>query len=701
MKRLFAAVASAYPSSREMKRARGAGEEDGGAGRTRAVPVSSDDLVLGPKYNLQADWKSIGLIQSQGRYVLKSSIESKFFAVSLPSGQLLWESDDPVNGYDVIEILRAMIKLDQSIHVNTGTHGTADGKLETAGGNTMGFYLEDLESVRELEDKAKVSLHMVTSQSPPYLPPKANMVINGWCFSHRYGFADKVDFATGRIGEDKHVEGTCLSLPGRLRDIIKSMLGDEQGVEDAMEGYIETNCSDTDPELRETAGVTSGELLEAFMRSEQKQVLLLLGQAGAGKSTLAKKWAVETGDAWELGKRYPVFLHLPRCRSVREWMEDAAGVCFTSGRAWRDFVRGKMFLVVMDSFDEMGDKTNVVGEVLKELSGCEGVKAVVTCRSGYLKEEAKSNPLFWPGEGGRDEVVEVAWICRVSLTNKERVSGYIEYHVSKTMREGWNKRKYEEAMESMDELRDVVSTPYSLKMMLLALPRLQEEKTKRPDLTINRHSMYREYTIDWYRREWKKLQQSPELACRARQRGISDENYIDWYSAAAQQLCLQMYRKQKKLLVLKAGDVFLSSDPFNLSLLAGDVKQELGYWLLRGCLTRVKEIKQGGGLEVSFVHDLFRSFFLTEETLEQLRRQDDGATAVPESLTLLDLRGELESIKEHAMVVRGKAEYSKKLLDVVRASQLDRLEATGKASANAATILVAAGVSMSGLDLRG
>eukprot|EP00960_Hanusia_phi_P018970 559185-Hanusia_phi.AAC.1 len=267
MKRLLAAaVASASPSSRENKRARGGGEA---GGSVRASLVSSDDLVPGRTYNLQTDWKSMGLILSQGRYVLKSS-GRKFFVVSLPSGQLLWESDEGVTGEDVAEILRAMTKLDQSIHVNTGTHGTAEGKLETAGGKTADFYLEDLESVRELEDKAKVSLHMVTSQSPPYLPPKANMVINGWCYSHRYGFADKVDYATGRIGEDKHMEGTCLSLPGRLRGIIKSMLGDE-AVEDAMEGYIETNCSDTDPELREAAGVTSGELLETFMRSEQKQ----------------------------------------------------------------------------------------------------------------------------------------------------------------------------------------------------------------------------------------------------------------------------------------------------------------------------------------------------------------------------------------------------------------------------------------------
>eukprot|EP00960_Hanusia_phi_P052390 761425-Hanusia_phi.AAC.2 len=56
--------------------------------------------------------------------------------------------------------------------------------------------------------------------------------------------------------------------------------------------------------------------------------------------------------------------------------------------------------------------------------------------------------------------------------------------------------------------------------------------------------------------------------------------------------------------------------------------------------------KHRGSLEVSFVHDQFRSFFLAEATLEQLGRQVDGATTVPESLTVCNLRGELESIKE-------------------------------------------------------
>eukprot|EP00960_Hanusia_phi_P008485 242158-Hanusia_phi.AAC.1 len=81
-------------------------------------------------------------------------------------------------------------------------------------------------------------------------------------------------------------------------------------------------------------------------------------------------------------------------------------------------------------------------------------------------------------------------------------------------------------MEAMGELREVVSTPFSLKVMLLALPRLYEKRMKEPDKSINRHSMYKEYTIDWYTREWEKLKQSPELARQARHRGIDDENYI-------------------------------------------------------------------------------------------------------------------------------------------------------------------------------
>eukprot|EP00960_Hanusia_phi_P030344 748533-Hanusia_phi.AAC.10 len=66
MKRFFAAVASANPSSREQKRARGAGGETSGrrGGEPRADLVSSDDLVPGPQYTLQTDWKKLGLIET-------------------------------------------------------------------------------------------------------------------------------------------------------------------------------------------------------------------------------------------------------------------------------------------------------------------------------------------------------------------------------------------------------------------------------------------------------------------------------------------------------------------------------------------------------------------------------------------------------------------------------------------------------------
>eukprot|EP00960_Hanusia_phi_P030929 748946-Hanusia_phi.AAC.2 len=643
----------------------------------------------------------MGLRQTaQDRYILaESSREQKFFVFTLPSGQLLWESDVRTSAEDATEILRAMSQLDQSVHVNVGTRGTTE---ETSEPPSAAFYLEEgFKSVTELEDKAKVSVHQVTARSAPYLPPQANMVINAWCFSHRYGFADRVDYESGRITEDKHVEGIYMDLPRRLRHIIKSMLGDDEGVEDAMEGYMETNCSNVDPEHRETVGVPSGELLDTFLHNEEKQVLLLLGQAGAGKSTWGKRWVIELGERGVLGERYPVFLHLPKSTSVKESLEKAAGVCYGNEKAWREFVRGRLFFVVMDSFDEIRACTNVVDGVFKELSGCKGVKAVVTCRSCCVKKEVKSNPLLWPpGPGGRD-AVEVAWICRVRMSNKERVKRYIDYHVSKTKGKDWERSKYEEAMESMDELREVVNTPYLLKVTLSALPRIHEKKTRKLNWRIDRHRIFKQFAIDWYTREWNKLKQIKHLADRATRAGVNDENYMSWYSAAAKELCLEMCRQQKKILVQKVGDTFLSGAPPSSSTQGGDEKDELLYWLLRGCLTQVEFGKHAGSFDVRFVHDLIWGFFLVESTLEQLRRQCESDMAVPESLALVDLREEIESIKEHAMAVRGKAKYSEKLLDVVRASRLDRLKSTGRASANAATILVAAGVSFSGLDLQG
>uniref|UniRef100_A0A7S4KE71 Uncharacterized protein n=1 Tax=Guillardia theta TaxID=55529 RepID=A0A7S4KE71_GUITH len=217
--------------------------------------------------------------------------------------------------------------------------------------------------------------------------------------------------------------------------------------------------------------------------------------------------------------------------------------------------------------------------------------------------------------------------------------------------------------------------------------------------------MHKEYAKEWYRREWEKLAQRQELAEQAKQAGMRDGNYMEWYSRGAKHVCLYMHREQRKHVVLKEGDGFSSVAPFSLRMRGGDVTQQLGYWLLRGSLTRVKHNKREGSLEVSFVHDLYRSFFLAEATLEELRKKEDGqadeAVRVPASLSVRNLRGEVETIKEHAIVVQGKRKYQERLFDVMRASREDGSEETGRASANAATILVAASVSWSGLDLSG
>ena len=421
----------------------------------RGILVSSDDLVRGRKFDLREDAEALGRIMTpQGRYVLGSSRQRRMFASSLASGQILWESDGLVTKEDVKEVLHAMTRLDQSIHINTGTHGTADGGLLTAGGNTIDFVFEDYRNIKELEETAKVSIHMVTSQSDPFLPLKANMVINAWCYSCMYGFADKVDLETGRI-----VEWTYRTLPRRLREILKQMLGDEESVDDAMECFVETSCSETDPDVDATARVPSDQLLDKFMHNTGKHVLLLLGMTGVGKSTLGKRWAIQMGEAWQVGKPYPVYLHLPRCRSVKEYFEEVGSLTSGGERSWRDFVRRHTFVVVLDSYDEMGTMENVVEKVFKELAGCRGIKTIVTCRSGYLKNEGKSNTLFSPpGLEGRD-ALQVAWVCELSLSNKKQVNQFIDKHISKRVHTGWSKKQYDEAIRSMPELQFIVSTP--------------------------------------------------------------------------------------------------------------------------------------------------------------------------------------------------------------------------------------------------
>jgi hypothetical protein len=131
--------------------------------------------------------EEVGMIlRPDGRYALFSESLDFPFRARVRDGQLVWESSEPIGGSHVEKIVANAQRYRQSLHVNTGTHGASDGRtvadaiVDSEGFADSRILEEDIGHILALDN---VSHHPVTTQVDPTYPPRADQVINAWCWS--------------------------------------------------------------------------------------------------------------------------------------------------------------------------------------------------------------------------------------------------------------------------------------------------------------------------------------------------------------------------------------------------------------------------------------------------------------------------------------------------------------------------------------
>lgn len=129
----------------------------------------------------------MGLIERYQKFFLQSVPDAKFSGSKNSESsrpQYIWKANMPVTDQDVKKVFDQLVKKEQAVHVNTGTHG------DSSGGNVhdtqdkfyaeTGFLKEDI----FLTWKEKnASFHIVSKDSSPTRPENANHIIDAWCYS--------------------------------------------------------------------------------------------------------------------------------------------------------------------------------------------------------------------------------------------------------------------------------------------------------------------------------------------------------------------------------------------------------------------------------------------------------------------------------------------------------------------------------------
>jgi hypothetical protein len=258
--------------------------------------------------------------------------------------------------------------------------------------------------------------------------------------------------------------------------------------------------------------------VRSWLREEENNLLFLLGDYGAGKTSFSRQLAYEllkekyVGNAAEA--LIPIVINLRDNRGkfdLRRVVTDSLvtlyGVELTSFAAFERLCSTGKILVILDGFDEMSDRSDA--QTLTDsfnqiyLFAALNAKVLLTCRSNFFRnhngviELLKSFSITIP-------VSDESKLLELSLKDQGKVL-YVEKLSEAQIGEFVAKRFGDKSdlmlatIKRIHDLSDLSTRPVLLDMIVSTLPELESAKRR-----INSAALYEHYTDRWTTRDqWR------------------------------------------------------------------------------------------------------------------------------------------------------------------------------------------------------
>ncbi len=446
------------------------------------------------------------------------------------------------------------------------------------------------------------------------------------------------------------------------------------------------------------------EEIQKFL-SNDKKVLLLLGDSGAGKSLYTQGLAINLWKAYRDETPIPLWISLPSLknptnRAIEETFENYG----LTVEQIQYLQRTRSFVFILDAYDEINNLSNLfVGNHLAEWKA----KIIITCRREYLYHVDNYRQFFMPFQGERPLYSFYTEII-VSPFNEKQIQDYFENYNRNRRAERIDWQLYQQALNEIPGLKKLTTTPFILKLAIEALPGLiqrfkETEPEKRKKLT--QAALYDVFIEQWFIRQEQKLKNSQQIA--------QDENIKPEFWRYAKDLAEAMHKQAVTQISYEANssDLFdpIQANPWERFF--NPIHQRLG--LLRtACL--IREISPN---HYAFIHSSLGEYFLTRKLFEDLssscssyEMKDDELSsstrfvrAEGQERNQLDTYFNQSSLVKQSSVIQFFADrvdederFKQSLFDRIYASRNN--PESSIAAANAITILNEARVSFSGMD---
>ncbi|KAF9544039.1 WD_REPEATS_REGION domain-containing protein [Mortierella hygrophila] len=447
-----------------------------------------------------------------------------------------------------------------------------------------------------------------------------------------------------------------------------------------------------------------------FLASE-RQVMLILGDSGSGKSTFNRHLEHQLWTDYKQGGRIPLFINLPAIdRPDQDMIAKQLIANNFSDDQIQEMKQHRQFILICDGYDESQQLVNLHRTNMLNQPGQWDTKMVISCRTQFLGPSYiggfRPLPTDRYASGSKDLFQEAV----IAPFSKEQIEKYIKLYVQDPQtallfqdQAVWSEKKYMDKLTTIPNIKDLVKNPFLLTLALEALPRMVASNNDLSSIRVTRVGLYDMFVEQWLETNLLRLHMSAlskeELTAF---KSLVEGDFIVCGINYLLRLSAEIFLEQGGNPVVRYTHIhdkntwkaaFFGTDP--------------GVKLLREASPLMRT-----GDQYRFVHRSMLEYFLSRVIYNPAKvdeRDFDSAVEIASPVSLSsDTNGPLfqrNLLKEPSIIqflcdrVRLHPDFEQHLLSVIYQSKTD--SSVIIAAANAITILVRAGALFNGADLRG
>ncbi len=456
-----------------------------------------------------------------------------------------------------------------------------------------------------------------------------------------------------------------------------------------------------------------------FLERKQK-VLLLLGDSGAGKSTFNRRLEANLWETYQPGGPIPLFINLPTIDKPEHDLVAKhlrkEGLTEPQIKELKDY---RQFVLICDGYDESQQTHNLYMSNQLHQAGQWDVQMVISCRSEYLGSDYRDR--FQPTDRNQRADSTLFEEAVIAPFSAQKIANYIDQYIQ-IKQPIWPEKVYQQALDRIPHLKELVRNPFLLTLALEVLPRLVDPTQNFSTTQITRVALYDQFVAQWFERSKKRLEEKV-LSNQKKEafENLADEGFTQNGIAFTKRLAAAIYEQQ-------AGNPIVTYSHFSDK---GSWKEEFfGREDEKQLLREASPLTRQGN-QYQFIHKSILEYSASRAIFEPRNAEEVkelaeirtrrgsassflsyesqsalGEIALAIHQPLLDSLLARKNLVHESSILQFLAErtqqeplFKQQLLAVIECSKTDKW--VRKAAANAITVLVRARVQFNGADLKG